>query len=99
MQNFTCKTEVTDGHLKLAFSGYLTLQNAREIKTVLAGKNDDFHSVDIHAYEVSGIDVSFLQLIEAFRLAQTIAGRKARITFDLPYDLKTLLANAGVAVK
>jgi MFS superfamily sulfate permease-like transporter len=97
MQTFKCKTEITDGHLKLVFSGFLTLQNAKEIKTVLINLNDEHQSIDIQVKEASGIDVSFLQIIESFRISQVNAGRKVKIAMDLPYDLKTLLSNAGVA--
>jgi MFS superfamily sulfate permease-like transporter len=96
MQTFNCKTERTEGRLKMMFSGYLTLQNAKEIKNYLVTLDNEFQSIDIHVKEASGIDVSFLQMIESFRITHANEGRKVKITMDLPYDLKTLLSNAGV---
>ncbi len=101
MQTFNFKTDVTEDSngkkIKLIFTGYLTLQNAREIKSTLLNQIGDYQQVELMARDVSGIDVSFLQILESYRLSNERAGKKVKILMDLPYDLKTLLANAGVS--
>ncbi len=101
MQTFNLHTDVTeDGSgrkIRMVFSGYLTLQNAKQIKENLQKQNGDFENVELWAKDVSGIDVSFLQILESYRMRHTAEGKKVNIKMDLPYDLKTLLANAGIA--
>lgn len=101
MQTFNFKSDVSEDSLgkkiKLVFTGYLTLQNAKEIKTTLQSQLGDYKSVELMAKDVSGIDVSFLQIIESYRKTNQDEGKKVKIMIDLPYDLKTLLANAGIA--
>lgn len=101
MQTFELKTDVTEDpsgrKMKMVFKGYLTLQNAKEIKLALQNYVGDFKTVELLAKEVSGIDVSFLQIIESYRKSHEADGRKVKISMDLPYDLKTLLGNAGIA--
>jgi hypothetical protein len=100
MQTFNIKSDVTEDStgkkIKLVFTGYLTLQNAKEIKSVLQNQSGDFMSVELMAKEVAGIDVSFLQIVESYRKANHEGGKKVKILMDLPYDLKTMLANAGI---
>jgi hypothetical protein len=97
MQTFKCNTELIEGHLKLLFSGFLTLHNAREIKNFLSNLTGEFQTINIQVREVSGVDVSFLQIIEAFRSSQVNAGRKVKISMDMSYDLKSLFSNAGIS--
>ncbi len=101
MQTFGFKTDITDDpqgkKARMTFSGYLTLQNAREIRSVLQNHTGDYKSVELMAKDVSGIDVSFLQILESFRKTLEEQGKNIKIFFDLPYDLKNLLANAGIA--
>lgn len=101
MQTFDLKTDVTEDtsgkKMKMVFTGYLTLQNAREIKSALKNHVGDYKTVELTARNVSGIDVSFLQIIESYRKSHEVDGRKVKIIMDLPYDLKTLLGNAGIA--
>lgn len=100
MQTFNLQTDVSeDGKgkkIRMIFSGYLTLQNATQIKTTLQQQNGDFDNVELWAKDVSGIDVSFLQILESYRQTHNVEGKKVKIMMDLPYDLKTLLANAGI---
>ncbi len=101
MQTFTFKSDIsedsTEKKITLVFTGNLTLQNAEEIKNTLEGQKGDFNHVELTAREVSGIDVSFLQILESYCNTHQAKGRNVRILMDLPYDLKTLLANAGIA--
>ncbi len=101
MQNFTFKSDLTEDSngkkMKITFSGYLTLQNAKEIKSTLQCQQAEVKDVEIMAKDVSGIDVSFLQIVESYRKSIQDEGKNLRIMMDLPYDLKTLLANAGIA--
>lgn len=101
MQTFNFKADISEDSsgkkIKLIFTGYLTLQNAREIKNVLENQMDDFNNVELTAKEVTGLDVSFLQIIESYRKTHQAEGKNIKILMDLPYDLKTLLANAGIA--
>ncbi|TVQ14692.1 MAG: hypothetical protein EA361_07150 [Bacteroidetes bacterium] len=101
MQTFKLQTDVSeDGKgkkIRMIFSGYLTLQNAAEIKATLQPINGDFANLELCARDVAGIDVSFLQMIESYRKTHEGDGKKVKILMDLPYDLKTLLANAGIA--
>lgn len=101
MQTFTFRTDIDEDSsgkkIKLLFTGSLTLPNARDIKNALENQVDDFNTVELTAKEVSGIDVSFLQIIESYRNTKESEGKNIRILMDLPYDLKTLLANAGIA--
>ncbi len=101
MQTFNLKTDISeDGKgkkIRMIFSGYLTLQNAAEIKAILQPINGEFANLELWARDVSGIDVSFLQILESYRKTHEADGKKVKILMDLPYDLKTLLANAGIA--
>jgi hypothetical protein len=101
MQTFSLQSDIHEDSvgkkIRLAFTGYLTLQNAKEIKSALLQHGNDFRSADLHAHDVEGIDVSFIQVIEAFRKATYLEGKQVKISLDLPYDLKTLLANAGIS--
>ncbi len=100
MQTFTFQTDVSEDDkgkkIRMIFSGYLTLQNASQIRTTLEEQNRDFENVELWAKDVSGIDVSFLQILESYRQTHSVEGKKVKILMDLPYDLKTLLANAGI---
>lgn len=100
MQTFTFQTDVSEDDkgkkIRMIFSGYLTLQNASQIRTTLKEQNRDFENVELWAKDVSGIDVSFLQILESYRQTHSVEGKKVKILMDLPYDLKTLLANAGI---
>ncbi len=101
MQHFTFNSDVTEDRegkiFKMIFSGYLTLQNARQIKETLQNQVGDYNKVVLMAQDVSGIDVTFLQIVESFRKTGEEAGKQVRVLMDLPYDLKTLMANAGVS--
>jgi len=101
MQTFNFKSDVFEDSsgkkMKLTFTGYLTLQNAREIKTTLQNQAGDYKEIELWARDVAGIDVSFLQIIESFRKTITQEGKNMKILMDLPYDLKTLLTNAGIS--
>ncbi len=101
MQNFDFHTDHSEenGGLKtrMFFSGFLTLPNAEEIKASLQNLNDNAEQVELWAKDVSGIDVSFLQIIESYKKEREENGQKVTILMELPYDLKTLLANAGIA--
>lgn len=100
MQTFTFQTDVSEDDkgkkIRMIFSGYLTLQNASQIRTTLEEQNRDFENVELWAKDVSGIDVSFLQILESYRQTHSVEGKKVKVLMDLPYDLKTLLANAGI---
>lgn len=100
MQNFTFHKEVSEDSqgkkTQMIFAGYLTLQNARQIKDTLQNQSWDYKSVELMAHDVKGIDVSFLQILESFRKSIEDKGHKAKILMDLPYDLKTIMANAGI---
>ncbi len=101
MQTYDFNTDLSESakgkNMRLIFSGYLTLQNAGKIKSNLLNQKGDFSQVELVAQDVKGIDVSFLQLVEAFRKAKEQEGKQVKILMDLPYDLKTLMANAGIS--
>lgn len=101
MQTYDFNTDLSENakgkNMRLIFSGYLTLQNANKIKSNLLSQKGDFSQIELVAKDVRGIDVSFLQLVESFRQTNEQEGKKVKIAMDLPYDLKTLMANAGIA--
>ena len=99
MQNFTFTTHTSEegNQLKMVFGGNLTLQTAAHIKQTLEAQKGDYASFTMTVKEVTGLDVSFLQIIESFKKMLEQEGKKLSIYMDLPYDLKNLLANAGIS--
>lgn len=100
MQNFTFTTHLSDesgvSRLKMTFGGHLTLQNATQIKSSLQSQQANHENFQLIARDVSGLDVSFLQIIESYRRTLEEEGKKVSIVLDIPYDIKVLLANAGI---
>ncbi len=100
MQTFTILTpkseNANDKEIKIVLEGDLSLQNAAQIKKALVGKDKKFQSVEITCRDITAIDVSVIQILEAYRKSITAAHKMIKIVMDLPYDLKTLLDNAGL---
>jgi hypothetical protein len=96
MQNFkvTTSSDAKSRELKITFEGDLNLQNARRIKNALQEVSTGFESIEISGKEITAIDLSFVQNIEAFKKSE--AGKKIKTILVLPYDMKTLLGNAGI---
>ncbi|MFW5759098.1 MAG: STAS domain-containing protein [Bacteroidota bacterium] len=82
--------------MKMVFEGALTLSNASEIKKILKEQKQEFTQIALMVKNVVGLDVSFLQIIESWKKSLENNGGKVKIQMDLPYDLKTLLSNAGI---
>ncbi|MFN3555445.1 MAG: hypothetical protein ACK4VN_05735 [Bacteroidales bacterium] len=100
MQTFTFTTQRTEDKdqngLRLIFQGNLTLQNAGQIKALLKSQDIPSEHCQIVAKDVAGMDVSFLQIVEAYKEHLRQEGKKVSVIIDLPYDLKTLMVNAGI---
>jgi hypothetical protein len=96
MQNFkvTASADAKSKELKIIFEGDLNLQNTTQIKIALQEGSVGFDTIEISGKEITAIDLSFVQIVEAFRKSET--GKKVKVILDLPYDMKTLLGNAGI---
>ncbi len=101
MKQFKCTTEKLQDDkgelLNITLSGSLTLQSASDIKKALSEIKGSFESLIIKTKEVDSIDISFIQIVEAYRKTKVSEGVNVKIIMDLPYNAKTLLANAGIA--
>lgn len=101
MENFKISSTVTDDSgepgLNMVFEGTLTLTNSKEIKETLEKQKQDYSKIALTVKNVAGLDVSFLQIIESYRRSIEENGGRVKISMDLPYDLKTLLSNAGIS--
>ncbi|TVQ86180.1 MAG: hypothetical protein EA393_12535 [Bacteroidetes bacterium] len=100
MENFkftsSCCDETGDAKIQMIFEGMLTLQNAELIREHLDKTNLRFESVDLFAKDVTGIDVSFLKMLENFKNYLEKQGKKVNINLEVPFDLKRMLVNAGI---
>jgi len=100
MQDFKFTRNVSEDSgesvMKMVFEGALTLSNANEIKKILEEQKQEFSQIALMVKNVAGLDVSFLQIIESWKKSLENNGGKVKIQMDLPYDLKTLLSNAGI---
>ncbi len=95
--NIEKKSDKGSETLEVTLTGSLTLQSAKEIKSKLTDITNNFENLVINARGITGIDISFIQIIESYRRSIIRdAGKSVKIIMDLPYDMKQLLANAGI---
>jgi anti-anti-sigma factor len=83
--------------LELHLQGELSLYHAAEIRDeLLQALMGDYRQVHLQIEEVSALDASFLQILEALKKTLQRSHASLQLRADLPYNLKTLLENAGV---
>lgn len=85
------KTEVT-------IEGNLTLQNATELKESLVQNIKKYNSFIVVVKNVTGIDLSFYQLIESFKKSVKSKEKQIEITYILPAEQKKLFTNCGIKI-
>jgi hypothetical protein len=100
MKSFKLITHKSDDpkgkNLKIVFEGELALPNASEIMKELKLIPMGFETLEMIARDVTSIDLSFIQIIEAFGRSMKERKKDVKVLMDLPYDLKELLATAGI---
>lgn len=82
--------------LKLVLEGDLYLQNAHAIWTQLLREVENCPHLQIDVENVTDLDLSAIQMLVAIEKDFTARGHKMSMHFDLPYELKALLENAGM---
>jgi anti-anti-sigma regulatory factor len=81
----------------LTIGGLLVVENSQHIKIELLGVLSRLDkSVKIEISEVDNIDLSFIQLIVAFRRQLYENGIKFQFNWSLDYDQRLLFENVGL---
>ncbi len=83
-------------HVELTLEGELTLQNAKELKKSIQKNIAGYESVNIKADNITQADITFIQILKSLERHLTDKGKKITTNIKYPYDVKTLLANAGI---
>jgi MFS superfamily sulfate permease-like transporter len=83
--------------IHMIFEGMLTLQNAPLIKESLKEPSQDYQSVDLIAKDVTGIDVSFLNILKSFKEYLETRGKKVNVKLELPYNLNRIISETGIS--
>lgn len=82
--------------LKLTLEGDLYLQNAHAIWAELQKELEDCPHLHVEVENVTDFDLSAIQMLIALEKDFLARGHKMSMHFDLPYELKALLENAGM---
>ena len=82
-------------HVELTLEGELTLQNAKELKKSIQKNIAGHDSVNIKADNITQADVTFIQILKSLERHLNNKGKKITTNIEYPYDVKTLLVNAG----
>ncbi|MFW5792713.1 MAG: hypothetical protein ACOCWC_00415 [Bacteroidota bacterium] len=99
MDNFKISKNIpanmNNNHVELHLEGELSLQNTESLKKAIAKNIKGFDTVKITANNISQTDITFVQIIESLKKQY-----KEKISFKIeyPYDIKTLMQNAGFEV-
>lgn len=99
MENYLIKTENIDDKTIVTFSGDLSIQNIEKIKQELINIIVDYPNININLDDVSDIDVSFVQLLYAFRQEKQQQNKEIAIEVNLNEELRCLLSKAGINFK
>lgn len=101
MEDFKFISQITnDPHgcsIHMIFEGLLTLQNAPLIKESLKEPLHEYDSVDLIAKDVTGIDVSFLNILKSFKEFLENQGKKVNVRIEMPYNLNRIISETGIS--
>jgi ABC-type transporter Mla MlaB component len=75
--------------------GNLLLSNASEVKNEISYAVSKFEHLELVLKNIENIDLSFIQLLYAFRKASLQLDRTISIDLELPADIKALIDNSG----
>lgn len=87
--------EHSDGTAKLSISGSMTIEDAANLKTALAGIfTDSAPQIEIELSETPSVDLSCLQVFCAAHRSAALAGKEL-VLRNTPDSLRTCLEDAG----
>lgn len=89
-----CSLEQTGETATFYISGSLTIEDAANLKTAIAGIIDDSALIEIDLSETPSVDLSCLQVLCAAHRSAVLAGKKL-LLLNAPDDLRTCLEDAG----
>ncbi|MBL0740614.1 hypothetical protein [Chryseolinea lacunae] len=88
--------QIEQGHLRVVFGGELVLKYQSELKSIFTGLNDRSEPLEIQLLKPEGIDLCFLQMLEAFRREKKRANRKVTVSATLEEENADLLKRTGL---
>ena len=96
-KTFSIKTSIdTSSNVQnLFFEGNLALINAAAIKKTIQTMSFKSDSVIIHLRSVEKLDITFIQIIRALRIALENDGKQTSTVAVVPGDIERLLTNSG----
>ncbi|MBW6480536.1 MAG: hypothetical protein K0B37_14000 [Bacteroidales bacterium] len=101
MEDFKFISQINDDpqgcSIHMIFEGMLTLQNAPLIKESLKEPSQEYQNVDLITKDVTGIDVSFLNILKSFKEYLETRGKKVNLKIELPYNLNRIISETGIS--
>lgn len=98
MENFKISKESSNDNGKksidIIIEGDLSLQNSKKLKTQIEKEIKAANTVNLIAKNITQADITFVQIIESLKKQLK---DKISIEVEYPYDIKTLMHNAGFA--
>lgn len=91
-------TESGQKYLKIKMEGDLYLQNSHAIWQQLLKSVEECEQLVIQIGNVTDFDLSAIQMLVAIEKDISSKGHKVEWIVDLPYEIKSLLENAGMDV-
>jgi anti-anti-sigma factor len=89
-------TEKGEGIAGVTLSGELTVRSAEEFKSKMLSLIDQYSILDLSVEGITAMDLSGVQIIEAFKKTIQQKGKRFTLVTVLPEELQLLLARAGV---
>lgn len=89
-----CSLEQSEETAKLFISGAMTIEDAANLKTTIAGIVADSALIEIDLSATGTTDLSCLQVLCAAHRSAVLAGKKL-VLRNAPEDLRTCLEDAG----
>lgn len=95
MNPYISKSENRNGRLYIVLSGQLTLKYHKELLSVFNSIDQEADDIELHLDLPSGIDLSFLQMLMAYKNERSAGGKLLRVNASLQEADEQLMRRTG----